>query len=254
MSNNCFKLYDTNLVDSATLTPSTTNALFPVANIQDQRRSKVYRSTTNSDNIIMDFASAQTVNGIFIVSDKRSGFGVTTVTVEFNTTNSWGSPAYSVAVPFSSTLGIGHVSFADISYRWARVVMTSTLGYCELSKIYIGKEVALTSTIGFGWTIKNEDTSKKVYNRYGQLFTDELPKQKSLSFAFKNITKDDLDLINLRLDQVGEAKPVYVALGDSTMAVDYRRFSGPLIFNDMPTVSNSSFNRFNLSLSGKELM
>ena len=80
----CLKLYNVNLLDQATLTPSTENALFPATNLQDYRRSKVYRSTLNSDNIVIDFQESSEVNAIFIVGSKRDGLGVSTVTVEFN--------------------------------------------------------------------------------------------------------------------------------------------------------------------------
>lgn len=250
----CFSLYGTNLVDTSTNTASTTNAQFPLANLLDFRRSKVFRSTSNTSNIVFDFGSAKTVNGIFILADKRNGFGGQTMTVEFNSTNSWGSPAYSIAVPLSESLKIGNVSFPDISYRYARVVINSSLGYGELSKIFIGQKIALTSTINFGWSYKNEDTSIKSKNRYGQIFTDLISRQKTLSFMFKNITKDDLDLINLMLDDKGENKPFYITIGNDLMAVDYRRFSGGVMIDDIPTVTNSSFNRFNLSMVTKELM
>lgn len=249
----CFKIYSENLIDQATIVASTENAQFPASNLQDYRRSKVYRSTTNSDSIVLDFQESSLVDGIFLVANKRDGFGLSTVTVEFNGTDSWGSPAYSVSVPFSTILGIGHVTFAQISYRFARIVMTSTLGYCELSKIFIGSELGMTASINFGWTIKDEELSLKSKNRYGQIFTDVILRQKALGFAFKNIQKEDLELLNTMLDRVGETKPFYIAIGDNTMVSDYRRFSGPVILEDVPVITNSNFNRYNLSMSVKEL-
>ena len=251
---NCFKIYNENLVDQATIVASSNNALFPVSNLKDYRRSKVYRSTSNSDSIVLDFQETSLIDGIFIVPSKRDGFGVSTVTVQFNTVDSWGAPPYSVSVPFSTTLNLGHVTFAKVAYRFARIVMTSTLGYCEISKMFIGAELGMTASINFGWTIKDEELSLKSKNRYGQIFTDVIARQKSLGFAFKNINKDDLNLLNLMLDRVGETKPFYIAIGDNTMVEDYRRFSAPVILEDIPTITNSNFNRYNLSMSVKELM
>jgi hypothetical protein len=250
----CFSLYGTNLVDTSTNTASTTNAQFPLTNLTDFRRSKVFRSTSNTSNIVFNFGSPQPIDAIFILADKRNGFGGQTMTVEFNSADSWGSPAYSIAVPLSESLKMGNVTFPDISYQYARVVITSSLGYGELSKIFIGKKIALSATINFGWSYKNEDTSVKSKNRYGQIFTDTIARQKALSFAFKNITKDDLNLINLMLDDRGENKPFYITIGNDLMAVDYRRFSGGVFLDDIPTVTNSSFNRFNLSMVTKEMM
>ena len=142
---------DENLVDQATLTASSANALFPVSNLQDPRRSKVFRSTSNSANIVVDMQETSAINTIFVVADKRSGFGITSISVEFNATNTWGSPAYSIAVPFSTIHNLGFVEFpSTVNYRFARIVMTSTLGYCEISKIFIGSYLALTRSINFG--------------------------------------------------------------------------------------------------------
>jgi len=54
----CLKFFNLNLVDSATLTPSTENLNFPASNLTDPRRSKVFRSTTKSDNIVLVVGSA----------------------------------------------------------------------------------------------------------------------------------------------------------------------------------------------------
>src|SRR4030066_372606 len=142
----CFRLYDINLVEQSTITASTENALFPVSNLKDYRKSKVFRSTTASDNLILDFQETSEINGIFVLPNKRDGFGVSSITLEFNHSSSFTSPAYSISVPLSATLGIGHVTFTSIFYRFCRVVMISTLDYCELSTLFIGKELPLTKS------------------------------------------------------------------------------------------------------------
>lgn len=254
MANECFKIYDVNLVDQATVVASSENALFPALNLKDPRRSKVYRSTSNSDSLVLDFQESSEVNGIFIVADKRAGFGVATVTIEFNGTDSWGAPAESVSVPFSTIHGIGYVELpTTISYRFARIVLTSSLGFCELSKVFIGKDIGLTRSIGFGWTLKDEELSLKQKNRYGQTFVDVILRQKIIGFALKNMQKEDLALINIMLDRVGETKPFYIKLGEDNMVDDYRRFSGPVYLEDIPTITNAHFNRYNLSMSVREV-
>lgn len=249
----CFKLFDRNLVDDAVLTPSSVNALYPVSNIKDERRSKVFRSTSNTTNIVLDLQETQLIDSIFLVADKKNSFGFSSVTVEFNATSDFTSPAYSVVVPLSTKFGIGFVEFAQISYRFARIVMTSTLGYCELSKIYIGKKLPLTRSISFNWTIKDEELSTKQRNRYGQLFVDLIGRQKVVAFALNNFDKNDLTLINSLLDHVGESKHFYILLGNENMVDDYRRFSGPVILDDVPTISNPYFNKYKLSMTVREL-
>ena len=253
MANDCFKICSDNLVEQATITASTENAQFPASNLLDYRRSKVFRSTSNSDNLVFDLQETSDIDTVFIVADKRNGFGVSTVTIEFNSTSNFVSPAFSTSVTFSTQFGIGFVEFAEISYRFARIVMTSTLGYCELSKVFIGKALPLTRGINFGWTIKDEELSQKQFNRYGQQFTDVILRQKSLTMSMNLIDKEDLDLINSFLDDRGETKPFYIILGTSLMVNDNRRFSGPVFLDDIPSITNSYFNKYALSLKVKEL-
>jgi hypothetical protein len=248
-----FNIYNNNLVDTATLTASTENALFPASNIQDPRRTKVFRSTTNSDNVVLDFGSAQAVDTIFLLADKRNNFGVTTVTVQFNSTNSWGAPAYSKSMTLTGGLYIAHAEFAQISYRYARIVMTSSLGYCELSKVFIGSATTLSRSIKFGWSFQDEELSQKSANRYGQQFSDVVFRQKKLNFSFAYLDKTDLAVINSILDYSGITKPIWLKIGDSTMIDDYRRTSGAFMLDNIPSITNSHFNKYNLSFSMREL-
>lgn len=250
----CFNLLDRNLVDNANITASTTNLLFPISNIKDTRRTKVFRSTTNSDNLVFDLQETQLIDTVMILADKKGGFGISSVTVEFNATSDFSTPAFSVVVPLSTKFGIGFVEFAQIGYRFARVVMTSTLGYCEVSKIYIGKKLGMTRGASFNWTIKDKELSLKQSNRYGQIFTDVIGRQKDLSFAISNFDKDDLDRINNLLDYHGESKPIWLIMGNELMINDNRRISGAYILDDIPTISNPYFNKYKLSMALKELV
>ena len=181
MADECFKIYDVNLVEGSVITPTTENLLFPANNIKDARRSKIYRSLSNADSLILDFQETSEINGIFIVADKRAGFGISTVTVHFNATSNFTTPAYSVSVPLSEKFGIGFISFDTIEYRFAKIEMTSTLGYCELANVFIGKDLGMERSVSFGWTLKNEHLNTKSINRYGQQFSDTIIRQKRIS-------------------------------------------------------------------------
>lgn len=249
----CFRLFGQNLVGQATITASSENALFPLTNLLDNRRTKVFRSISNSSNIVLDFNEASEIDGVFIIASS-SGFGITSVTVEFNGTSDFTSPAFSIAVPLSTDYGLGFIEFAKINYRFCRIVMTSTLGYCELAKVYIGSKLALSKGASFGWTSKDEDLSTRTRNRKGQIFTDTIGRQRSLSFGMKLLTKDDLELIEYLLDYAGETKPIFLTIGDDTMSADYLRNSGAFFVDDVPSVTNSYFNKYNLSFAVKEMV
>lgn len=250
-----FAIYSQNLVDQSVLTPSTENALFPVENIQDYRRSKVFRSTTNSDNIVFDFGETSDVNTVFLISDKRNGFGFSTITLQFNATNTWGSPAASEVVTFSTEHGIGFTEFTTThSYRFCRAVITSTLGYCEVANLFLGKKDDLIRSINFGWSYRDLELVNQKTNRYGQIFSDIISRQKVITCSIQHMTKDNLDEFFKVYDSKGESRPFFIRLGCAEMSNDYRRFSGMVFFQDVPTVVNPNFNKYNVTMTLREAM
>lgn len=246
---NSFEIYSDNLIYQSKITASNENAQFPLSNLLDPRRSKVFRSTSSNTSIVLDFNETSEVDSFMIVDDKRNGFGISTITLEFNGTNEWSNPAASETIEISPAFGLGFKEFNTHSYRFCRIVLTSTLTYCELSKIFIGKRLGLNRSINFNWTIKENELSNKQSNRYGQIFTDVILRQKSLNFALSYLDKDQLDKINSVLDFVGESRPFFVRIGCDNMVNDNRRFSGMVYLTDVPTISNPYFNKYNLSMS-----
>lgn len=250
---NCFNLYSPNLINDSTLTATNENSLFPASNIKDNRRTKGFRSTTNTDSVIFDLQESSDIDTIFLLADKRNGFGFDSVLVQFNGTSNFMSPAQSYSMSLSNEHNIAHLEISLISYRFCRIVMTSSLGYCELGKVYLGTRLALSKSIKFGWTQKDNDISTKVKNRYGQVFVDLIARQKAINFSFSYLDKTDIQLINTVLDYSSEIKPFWFTIGDATMSDDYRRTSGAFILTDSPTITNSHFNKYQLSFSAEEL-
>jgi hypothetical protein len=250
-----FALYSKNLVNQSTITASSVNANFPVNNIKDDRRSKVFRSTTNSDSVVFDFGETSEVNTVFLISDKRNGFGFSTVTLEFNATNTWGSPAATESVTFSTEHGVGFKEFLTThNYRFCRMVMTSTLGYCEISNIFLGKKQNIVRGINFGWSYKDEELVSKKFNRYGQQFSDVISRQKTINCQVQYLNKDNLDELFHTYDFCGESRPFFIQLGCDEMVNDYRRFSGMVYFTDVPSITNTSFNKYSISMTLREAM
>jgi hypothetical protein len=201
----------------------------------------------------MDFGETSDVDSVVIVPDKRSGFGITSISLEFNATNEWSSPAATESVTFSDVHGVGISEFTQTrSYRFCRLVLTSTLGYCELANIFIGKKQALNRGISFGWSYKDEDRSIKRFNRYGQQFTDVINRAKIINAQLSLLDKEQIDEFFDVYDRCGESKPFFIKIGCDTMINDYRRFSGMVYFQDVPTITNGSFGRYSLSMSLRE--
>lgn len=246
--------YSNNLIDNSTITASTENLNFPTSNLKDPRRTKVFRTLSNSDTLILDFQETSEIDSIFIVDEPRNGFGVSTLVFDLNATSNFTSPAYSNSLTFSTTHGVGFKSFPIQNYRFCRLSLSSTLGYCELSKIFIGKAIDLGKGPNFSWSYQDKDLSIVKENRYGQRFVDIITRQKQVNMAFSLLNKDQLDKIFQIYDEKSTTKPFFFSVGCSTMINDPNRFSGMVYLNSIPVITNTSFGRYSLSMTLEEAM
>lgn len=251
-----FKLYASNLVDQSIITASSENILFPKSNLTHPFRTKVFRSTDNSSSLIFDFSETSEVDSVVIVDVPRDGFGVSTLTIQFSGTSDFTSPAFSQALTINTVHGIATAYFATQSYRFARIVMTSTLGYCELSKVFIGKAIEFENGMGvdIGWSFRDDELSKSKENSYGQMFVDVKTRRRFFSFNINSMNKDELDQVLELYDDKGETKPFYFTLGTTDMVNDPARFSGMYYLASVPSITNKSFGLYDISLSLKEAM
>jgi hypothetical protein len=246
--------YSGNLVDTATITPSTVNLNFPVSNIVDPRRTKVFRSTSNTSSLVMDFSETSEIDSVFLVDEPRNGFGISSVNLLLNATSDFTSPAHTEAITLSPTHGVGFKKFIQQDYRFAKLELTSTLGYCELSKIFIGKAIDLGRGPNFNWSYQDKDISTIKENRYGQRFVDVITRQKQFNINMNLLNKDQMDKIFQIYDEKSNTKPFFVSIGCSTMINDINRFAGMVYLNAVPTITNTSFGRYSLSMQLEEAM
>lgn len=247
------KFYSQNLVDIADLTPSTEDAQFPVSNIQDTRRTKVYRSTVASANIVFDFGTTQTIDSFFMVDSKNSPFNLLTATIQFNNVDSWGAPAISQALTLDTDFGVAKYDWTTpFNYRYARLVLTAPT-FCEVSKIFIGQRVELVEQC-FAYPLNFKEVNNAVIqkNRYNQRFIDEIISYREFSGSINTMTKDELDLIFEVLDYSSVTRPIWVDFSTANILNDPNRIAGYYFLNDEPTLSLQTGNYWNVNLSFQE--
>jgi len=238
------KFLSNNFIETSVLTPSTVNSQFPVANIQHDFRTKVYRSTSNSDNIVIDLGSAQSVDFFAIVPDYRNGFGVSTLTLEANSADSWGAPAFSQSITLDTTHQVGVETFATQSYRYWRLVMSSTLGYCEISNMFLGPASSLTTNgPSYNYNYKSMDLVNESSSRYGQKFIDDIAQRKQITnLKFDVLNKTELDILLDVVDEVRTVKPMFVKIGNDDQVIinDEDRLNGMYYLKGEPSFSNTN--------------
>jgi hypothetical protein len=245
-----------NLVETAQLTASTSNAQFPVSNIQDDFRTRVWRSTSNSDSIVFDLGSTEPVDYVGIVDNWQNGFGVSTITIEANATDSWGAPAFSTSLTFDSQFGVGVKSITEQNYRYWRFVFTSTLGYCEVANLFIGKATVIdTNGIDYRWSYKNRDVKKYSSTRYGQEYIDDITQRKELNgLKIKVMNTTELDKMFEVFDNRRTVKPLFVEFCDpsSTLLNNINRLNGLYKFTSEPSFPNVTAGYWETSFSLRE--
>lgn len=247
-------IYSKNLVDNAVLSPSTENSLFPVENIQDPRRTKVFRSTASTTSVVFDFGETSEIDTLLLVDHPSNGFGITAVTIEANNANTWGAPAYTNStMVLSMEHGVGLLELvAAISYRFVRLTLTSSLSYCELSKIFIGKRTTLSRGINYGWTFKEEDLSLVKENRYGQRFSDIIGYQRVISASMANLNREDVEEVIKIIETRGKVKPFFIKIGDENVLTEEDRLVSMVYLTNIPAVTHRRFNNFTLSFQFEE--
>lgn len=249
----CVKIYGYNLVREAiSVTPSTENSQYPATNIQDDFRSKVFRSTTNSDSVIFDFGTEEVITACFLVPSDE-GFGFSTMTLELNATADFSSPAFSTSITINNAAEFAKATFAEQNYRFARLVATSTQGFIEISKVFIGTSgVDYTSNdLNFGWQHRNNDIIKVGRNEFNQEFIDEITRQKEVSGNFTLLNRSEYDDLNDMIKYNGLRIPLWFYLSEDILN-DPDEISGYYRFSQIPRFTNNVFRRYDTQVSFRE--
>ena len=250
------KFLSNNLIEGSSLTASTENAQYPLSNVNDTRRTKTYRSTSNSDNIVIDLGSAESIDSFAIVDNWQNGFGVSTLTLEANGTDNWTSPAFTTSITLDTKFGVAVKQFSAQNYRFWRLVMTSTLGYCEIANMFLGAATEITTNgVGYNWNYRNRDLANTSTNRYGQEFVDDIGTQKELSgLQFQIMDKDEQDKIFEVYDNNRTVKPffVYFPLEADGLSNNDDRYNGMYRFSREPSFANINSGYYNTTLGLRE--
>ena len=190
------------------------NSQFPLINIQHPFTTKTFRSTSNTSEILVDLKITQSVDAFAIVGSSIEGLGVTTVTLYGSGTTDF-TGATPITVDLSPEHNFGFKLFdAGGSFRFWKVELTNTAGFCELSNIYLGQKTQLLentlSRDSFRYTQK--DNANIRTNTYNQRFIDKKNTVVSLSGEIKFATSDEFDTLNGIYTTHGETEPVWFIL------------------------------------------
>ena len=237
------QFYINNEIENAAAVVSSENAQFPLTNLNDARRSKVFRSTSNTTSITFDFGYPVLIDTIMMVGDPMTGNSLTACHVLIDNASDFSS-----ALEADMTIDNEHsFSYVNINttmpVRYMRLEMTSVAGFCEVAKLFAGAKVELEETLDFSLPLNFKIMSKASIsvNGLGQKFIDEKGSQKRISGSIKAMNKTELDGFLSIADYAGNTKPIWVKF-DSILN-NPNRLSGYyyLAGNTEPTLDSSLY-------------
>lgn len=226
------RLIANNLALTATITPSTESPFFPASNLQNQLRSKRFRTTSKTtQNIVFDFGSAKSVNSFVMLLPKEGDINLTesaTIKIQANATNSWGSPSVDQTLTYDSDFRqLSYFWSSNQTYRYWRLTVSDTSAvsdYVEISKVILGVSVDMPG-IQNGFKLEKVDGTKKISNEYGTGYFDEYPILKSMKFDWKVLTESEIEILDQLLEVYGSHSAMFLTIDENSTIFDKERYS-----------------------------
>ena len=219
--------YGNLVTPNATVTASSSATLFPVSLASIDFRGQRWRSTNDvSEYIQTTWSTAQTYNCMAILDHSLATSG----TVELRGSNNNWSSFDTVVASVAVTLDPAIYFFASQSHSSIRAYFTdpsSTVGYIELGRLFIGTYVQPTRNYFHGWHRSKKSTSTVRYSLNQVPHFDRKPQRREPFLPFTNVTEADRDLISALVDEVDIVDPFLVVtdLDNEPADIDYVRLA-----------------------------
>lgn len=248
--------------DEVTLTASTEDSEFPVSNLKDQVRSKVWRTTSaTSQSVIIDLQTAEEIDSFAVLFRADQPIKLSnspTLTLEASGSPDFTSPLLSQTVSLDDDNGvITHFFATTQEHRYWRFVMddaANAYGYFEISNIVLSSSLKLDIGVGVGFKWSLLDQTDVSRTDFGQRFYDVKPQMKEFDFTIPlSVFSEYEDLLNFFTD-VGSSEAICVALDTSEQDFDKDRF---FIYGNLQTTyetTHTQGNYFNQGFKVTELL
>ena len=244
-----------NLYDSATITASSAASGYPVANLKNQIRSKVWKTagaTAGTANLVINHGSAKAVTCLALAGyDWSSAPG--TLTFEANATDSWGAPSFSQALTWAANTANGNkatifMTFASQSYQYNRLNVVYSPGATptdwSLGRIFVGTYFQPT----VNYLAERRDTlvdpSLISQTVGGQKYVDEIEKYRTIDFDFLFNGQAQWESFMSMLNTVGISRDLFISF-DYTNELNEMTIYGK--FTNLPGASITRNRAFSLT-------
>jgi len=245
-----------NLLDSATLTASSAATGYPVNNLKNQLRSKVWKTagaTAGTANLVINHGSAKAVTCIALTGyDWLSAPG--TLTFEANAADAWGAPSFSQALTWSANPTANgnkatiFLTFASQSYQFNRLNVVYSPGATptdwSLGRLFVGTYFQPTDNLLYERQDIFVDPSLVSRTVGGQEYVDEIEKYRIINFGFHFNGQAQYELYQTMFNAVGISKDLFISF-DYDNELNEMTIYGK--FTELPQASVTRNRAFNLT-------
>lgn len=195
-----------NLIDAGSApTASTTDLLYPVENLQNQRLSKRWRSTApTAQTIVVNLGSAQAVDTVAILGHNLSGSAA--VTIEAHTSDLWTAPALSAITLTYSEGAILRYFGSAATFQYWRFILddpSNADGYVEVGRPWLGTFLAINPSSLDAFTVTKKRSDTVTYGRDRQKYATEGIGWREFNLSFPRTSGSALTAIQTMYDTVG---------------------------------------------------
>ncbi len=171
---------DNQYLQASYVTPSSEDSDYPIENLVDVVRSRIFKPLSNTFNLVIDLQTNATVKLITLHSPLADYFSISdagSITIEANSILDWGSPPFSKTMTIEETGAFLFIDQAtDSDFRYWRVVIDDNTNptIMSLGYLYFGDYTQLTSrTVSKGFSSGVKDPTKSTSSMNGTLYFDE---------------------------------------------------------------------------------
>ncbi len=210
-----------NLFDSATLTESSQATGFPVENLQNPFRTKVYRTAgtpAGTANIVIDHGMSKAINCIALTGYNWIS-APSTLTLEFSVAYPAFTPVgadtqiltWAASPTTNGNKAVIIKTFASKNYQYNRLNVVYAPGDWDLGRVFLGTYFQPTRNYLADWSMDFIDPSLGMVTIGGQDHFDELEGYRPFSFSFLISTQAQFESFQAMINQVGIRKDLFIA-------------------------------------------
>lgn len=203
------------------LTPNSNNINYPVTNIVDSRRTRLFRTVaaTTTAEIVFDAGAAINVTSV-VIDNHNISSGVTTLKLQGNATDAWGGPSVDETLVWSA--GIIKKDITQASYRYWRIQIIdagNTDTFIELGRVWIGDQFAtpyISPTVGHS----RNSNSVKTQSQSGQSYMDSRYFNSSISVRWPYVSHAEKANLITQFEISDIGIPFYVTFDETEIELD----------------------------------